>query len=406
MGNLTIMEFVSGLSIRYILLHNNNWWTFFLLYYPLIRSDIIINVIKVIVCKTIHLGHHSWLCRCCGLLKISYHTCKSRFCSSCGKKATDQWVQNNLIKLPNVPWQHITFTLPSELWDLFWLNRNLTNLIAPIPAKIMTELGKKKKIIPGIFMAIHTFGRDLKRNVHFHLSITLCGLSLDKKTWLSNRVYFHHAAIKKMWQYRVLAVIREQYVNGNLILPKKLDHIKTQSDFSAWLNPLSQKKWVVHLSKPCNNHSQNIRYIGRYLKRPPISETRILSYDGAFVTYSYHDHQKKCQRIFTLSVFDFIKRLISHIPDLHFRMIRYYNWLSNRTRGKYLPQIYHHLNQDLSQLQNAKVSWRSLYIKTFGIDPLVCRFCNIELVLYAVSFPLSMITLLKNHKSLAIGECC
>jgi hypothetical protein len=29
--------------------------------------------------------------------------------------------------LPNTEWQHITFTMPSEFWDLFWLNRGLLN---------------------------------------------------------------------------------------------------------------------------------------------------------------------------------------------------------------------------------------------------------------------------------------
>ena len=49
------------------------------------------------------------------------------FCSSCGKKATEQWIENNLSMLPNVPWQHITFTLPQELRDFFWMNRDLVN---------------------------------------------------------------------------------------------------------------------------------------------------------------------------------------------------------------------------------------------------------------------------------------
>lgn len=400
------MEFVSGTSIRHILLHNGNWWKFFLLYYPLIRYSIIINVIKVIVCRTKWLGSHTWLCQCCGLLKVVYHSCKSRFCSSCGKKATDQWVQTNLATLPNVAWQHITFTLPSELWPLFWLNRNLLNLIAPIPAGIMTELAKHKKIIPGIFMAIHTFGRDLKRNVHFHLSITLCGLSLDKTRWINNRVYFHHAPVKKMWRRRVLTKIKEQFLAGNLLLPKALKHIKTKEAFNDWLTPLFKKPWVVHLSKPSKNHHRNIEYLGRYLKRPPISETRIQSYDGKSVTYRYLDHHDKCQHSFTLSVFDFIKRLITHIPDCHFRMIRYYNWLSNRTRRKYLPWILQQVEQALSSTANVAVSWRALYIKTFGIDPLLCPACNIEFVLSGISWPTPIIALLKKHKNLTADGLC
>ncbi len=363
-------------------------------------------MIKVITCNTVELGHHTWLCRCCGFLKIVYHTCKSRFCSSCGKKATDQWVKTHIVTLPNVPWQHITFTLPSELWDFFWINRPLLNRVAPIPANIMTELAKQKKIIPGIFMAIHTFGRDLKRNVHFHLSITLCGLSLDKKKWLSNRVYFHHDAIKKMWRSRVLKILQKAYDDGHIKCPKTLKQIKTSADFATWLGPLYKKKWVVHLSKPSANHHQNVKYLGRYLKRPPMSEARILSYDGNSVTYCYQDHQEKKQCSLTLPVFEFIKRLITHIPDLNFRMIRYYSWLSNRTRGKMLPTIYAFLRQDSSALNKANVSWRALHIKTFGIDPLLCPTCQRELELYTTSFAQPKIKLLEKHGDLVSGKCC
>ena len=401
------MEFVSGISIRQILLDNNNWWKFFLLYAPLIRYGIIINVIKVLVCRTKMLGCHSWLCRCCGLLKCVNHTCKSRFCSSCGKKATDQWVNRNLADLPSAPWQHITFTLPSEFWPLFWLNRHLTNLIAPLPAQIMTELAKQKNMIPGIFMAIHTFGRDLKRNVHFHLSITLEGMSLDQTQWNNHRAYFHHEPIKKMWRYRVLAILRKEYEAGRLILPNALNCIKTASAFSSWLHPIRQKSWVVHLSKPCTNHHRNIKYIGRYLKRPPISEANIIDYNGVTVTYRYRDHQKKTQRTFTLPVLDFIKRLIAHIPDLHFRMIRYYNWLSNRTRSRYLPLVYRHFNQtSYKDLEKRGVSWRNLHIQTFGIDPLLCPHCKIEFVLVGISWGFSILQCLKQHKNIAMGEMC
>jgi len=100
------MEFISDISIRDILLPNNNWWRFFLTYCPLIRYAII-NVINIIACDIKHLGSHTWLCRCCGFLKIVFHTCKSRFCPSCGKKATDQWGQKNIVFLPNAIMTHL-----------------------------------------------------------------------------------------------------------------------------------------------------------------------------------------------------------------------------------------------------------------------------------------------------------
>ena len=33
-------------------------------------------------------------------------------------------------------------------------------------------------------------------------------------------------------------------------------------------------------------------------------------------------------------------RMIEHIPDKHFKMIRYFGFLSNRRRGEMLPKVY------------------------------------------------------------------
>ena len=87
----------------------------------------------------------------------------------------------------------------------------------------------------------------------------------------------------------------------------------------------NKPSWVVHFSKSSKNHHTTIKYLGRYLKRPPIGETRIIEYDWKDVTFAYLDHHTKTQHQVTLPVFDFIKRLISHVPDRYFRIVRYYN---------------------------------------------------------------------------------
>ena len=52
-------------------------------------------------------------------------------------------------------------TMPYELWPLFDLNRDLLTKLPSIANKIILKLGKKKKAVPGIFTALHTFGRRL-----------------------------------------------------------------------------------------------------------------------------------------------------------------------------------------------------------------------------------------------------
>ena len=81
----------------------------------------------------------------------------------------------------------------------------------------------------------------------------------------------------------------------------------------------------MFMAKPsvCNPH-QVAKYIGRYLGRPVIATSRIDSYDGQSVTFHYNRHEDGLLIHETISVMDFIKRLIRHIPNKHFKMIRYY----------------------------------------------------------------------------------
>jgi hypothetical protein len=271
--------------------------------------------------------------------------------------------------------------------------------MVPVSATIITQHAMSMGVIPGIFVAVHTFGRDLKRNLHFHLSTTLSGLSIDKTTWMPNFRFNRKklVLIKTQWTNTIITLLRDEYNSGNLILPKEI----TGQQFLSYLCSYERKPpWVVHFAKPSENHYRVITYLGRYLKRPPIGETRITDYDGSDVTYSYFDHHDKSLHYMTLPVFDFIMRLIAHIPDRYFRMVRYYNWLSTRTRSQYLPFIYQALNQIVKKLQ--ELSWRELFIKNFGKDPLACTCCkNSIMLLVGFQFANNISQLMSMHKTLA-----
>ena len=92
--------------------------------------------------------------------------------------------------------------MPAAFWDLFWVNRYLLNKIPLIAANIIKDLCKSKGFLPGIFLAIHTFGRDLKRNIHIHLSTTIGGLSLSNNSWIKSH-YFYHDTLKDRWRYEI-----------------------------------------------------------------------------------------------------------------------------------------------------------------------------------------------------------
>ena len=173
------------ITLKQILTDNQAWWNFQKEFEGKLRKAIKTNIVKVLSCKNPARGYQKFQCsdsKCTHSKKV-FFTCKSRLCSSCGRKATADWINKQLNILPDVSWQHITFTMPDALWDFFAYNRELLNIIPKLAAQSIKKIAKDKKVTPGIFIAIHTFGRDLKFNVHIHLSVTLGGLSNDKKKW-------------------------------------------------------------------------------------------------------------------------------------------------------------------------------------------------------------------------------
>jgi hypothetical protein len=388
-------------SIKQILVSNQNWLRFYENYKTKLRPAILACVIKLLSCRNIIRGYHEYHCSNlnCSHVKYVYHTCKCKACSSCGKKATELWIDKQNQILPRTSWQHITFTMPAELWDFFWYNRQLLNLIAALAAYCVKTIAAKKGITPGIFIAIHTFGRDLKRNVHIHLSVTTGGLSKDGTQW--KKLFFDQATLMRLWRYQIIKLFRQNY--SQLIIPAAIKKQLHQAfTFNHFLDRLYQKTWIVYCSKPSDNPKHTINYLARYVKRPAIAESKLKHYDGNDVVFRYLDHTTKTYRQFKLTAEEFIGRFVQHIPDKHFRMIRYYGFLAHRVRGKWLPIVYQLLKQDHNNTTTPP-TFAELIQKNFHFNPLLCILCGSPLILAAIHIGLSTAdALLPFHRQLAL----
>lgn len=393
-------------TIKQILLANNNWWNFYNKYADKLRPAITKCIIKLLSCKNQIRGCLKYSCSNPGCSHVKYipFTCKCKGCSSCGKKATEIWIQKQNQILPNTSWQHITLTMPCELWDFFWHNRWLLNLVASIAAKCLLNFAKKKDILLGIFIAIHTFGRDLKRNVHFHISTTAGGLTAELTKW--KNISFHQITLMKMWRYQIIKLFRKAYKQNKLVIPASiLKQLKPTFTFGHFFDSLYQKTWIIDCPKPTSNFKQIVRYLGNYFKRPPIAESKLRHFDGNEVTFKYLDHVTNTYHNFILSAEQFIARFVQHIPDENFRMLRYYGFLSNRTRGTLLPIVYKLLNQEKLN-QKSLPSFVDLMQKNFGFNPLKCILCGHQLVLSSIRFGKNITELLSLHRELALLKNC
>lgn len=161
------------------------------------------------------------------------------------------------------------------------------------------------------------------------------------------------------------------------------------SDLFSILRLLFFVTWYVHVGEKLDNADYTVRYIGRYAKRPSISEAKISVYDGECVTFEYKDKVTREYSRIRLTADGFIGRLIRHIPEKGFRMIRYYGFYSNRTSEKReklrsaLPSPY----RGVFRFEDApSKTWRERIMEFSGKDPLACPNCGDAMALFEIAY--------------------
>lgn len=121
------------------------------------------------------------------------------------------------------------------------------------------------------------------------------------------------------------------------------------------------------------------KYLGRYLKKPPVSGARLAHYDGGSrITLRFLDHRTSRHEDLELSQHELILRLIKHIPEKHFRMVRYFGFLANRVVGRLLPLMRKALGQDEVR-KVVPVTFATLSQGLLGTDPFACLLCGAKM---------------------------
>lgn len=388
----------TGLQIRYhlALILANHWEEFVASYHRWIRPVIFETVRKILACQTPALGCHLYRCPC-GETRVVPHSCKSRFCPRCGKLATDRWADGVLNDLLDVPYHHLVFSVPYQLRSTIAFNRWIgLNLIARAACGCLKQWAEEQKGMRlGIVAVLHTFGGDLKWHPHIHLLVTEGGLSLDGKSWV--RPYnlgwlISEKALKKMWRYHCIRAFRQAHRAGEFRFSAKSAFLKNFPCFNKMLANLYQRTWYVHIGACLLDAQPTIRYIGRYTKRAVLAEYRITHYDEKIVRFRFKDYANGGKISYkTLPVLAFIGRLIRHIPDKHFKMVRYAGIFATRWKARYLAQAREALGASSKSKSSpsptsSQLPWRERQLRSQGKDPLLCGVCGKVMRLVAKLF--------------------
>lgn len=145
------------------------------------------------------------------------------------------------------------------------------------------------------------------------------------------------------------------------------------------LNKLWPLTWYAFIGASLLDPRFSVGYIGRYTKRAVMAEYRITFYDGKLIRFRFRDYAKDGKISYvTLKIHTFIQRLIRHVPDKHFSMIRYAGLFGNRWKARYIALAMAALSQPdaTDSCPVASPSWAERQTEYTGVNPLVCPNCQ------------------------------
>lgn len=337
------------------------------------RSSVIENVDKMTHCGDPSHGGVFYGCPHCGKLKLVPFRCKSRFCPSCGNMYNLKRSFNMSCKLVSSVHRHCVFTIPEELRIFFLNDRSLLgclfHAVKDVLLRMFSKINKTENFTPGFICVLHTFGRDLKWNPHIHALISE-GAVGNITPWRVMK-HFDYLFLRRAFR-KVLLEKMTKHIGPSFSKIKNEMYTKHSNGFYVRAKP--------HRCTP----DVTLKYISRYLGRPVIATSRIDSYDGDSVTFHYTRHEDNKTVTECIPALDFIKRLIVHIPEKHFKMLRYYGiYAKHHKQEKNLRKC---LSNEKRKFFRSLLDWRNSILLSFGYDPLRCPECGTSMLVLEVYY--------------------
>lgn len=340
------------------------------------------NIDKMIHCGDPSFGGAMYGCPQCGKLKFVPFRCHSRFCPICGNKYAMERTTSMSFKLVNVTHRHCVFTIDKSLREFFLKDRSLLDCLFHSANSVITrmfyKMNKSKNFTPGFIMVLHTFGRDLKWNPHIHCLISEGGYS-DDGFW-RNVKHFDYTFLRNAFRTALLNEM-ESKIGSSFKKVKAKCYREHQQGFYVYAKPNLCDPRIV------------VKYIGRYLGRPVIATSRIDKYDGEMVTFHYNRHEDEQYIEETIPAMEFIQRLIRHIPEKHFKMIRYGGIYARHREID--SKLYRAISKSKHHIYRSFNQWRTAILSSFGYDPLVCPDCQHRMEFLELYF---------NHQRVSLEE--
>jgi hypothetical protein len=276
----------------------------------------------IAACRTPFFGGHVYQCDHCREKIFSYHSCGNRSCPKRHQNQTERWLTAQRSRLLPCPYFLLTFTLPEQLRPLARSHpKQVYGLLMKAAAEALQALTSDPSFVGaqiGSLAVLHTWTRAMLFHPHVHMLVTAGGLSVDGESWIDSK----HP--KFLVPVRALSILfRAKFCDG--LNKAGLLHFVP---VAVW-----KLGWVVH-SQHAGRGNKVLEYLGRYVFRIAIANSRIESLDDGIVQFRYRDNKTQQIRRVSLPATEFIHRFLQHVLPKGLTKVRYYGIFSPACRSR------------------------------------------------------------------------
>jgi len=208
----------------------------------------------------------------------------------------------------------------------------------------------------------HTFGRHLNFNAHLHVMVSAGGLRESEGQWITP-LRFDKRKLMHMWRYAVITYLRAALQKGVLASDARPEELRStlKTQYERW--------WNVYVD-PIRSKWHFLRYVARYVRRPPIAQHRFMKITEQEVEFLTKDLKKKQIVTTRYLIEDFVDALAEHVPDRYRHAMRRFGLLAPRAQRTTSSAMFLLLGQK-KRPRPPRLSWRNSLRKYFRVDPLL-----------------------------------
>jgi hypothetical protein len=260
--------------------------------------------------------------------------------------------------------------MPRELWPILQRNRHLLHGIPTMAAEAIQQWVKARYGVRVLLIVVqHTFGGFLNFYPHLHVMVSEGGLQESKGRWIGGLEYGKRGSTELMraWRYAVIAYLAEA-LKGQVL----------RSEFSLeelglLFEAQYRRGWHIDIGRRMSK-AHFLRYVGRYIRRPPVAQHRLTRVTDQEVEYLAKDTRHNNRLVSVRhSNEEFVAILKEQVLGRGRHAMRYFGLLAPRSKACTWAAVFFILRQE-QRPHPRRLSWRWLRRKSFGADPLLDRF--------------------------------